>query len=93
VSASLAERVARQDADAKRASGCDADDHRRVALTSVPKGLSARELDAVQRDLLRALLATDLGRVPDGLPPHAPRRKRGHPVQWKMGPCRCRSCR
>jgi hypothetical protein len=39
--------------------------------TSVPKGLSARELDAAQRDLLRALLATYLGRVPDGLPPHA----------------------
>jgi len=33
----------------------------------VPKGLPARDLDAGQRDLLRALLATYLGRVPEGL--------------------------
>jgi hypothetical protein len=67
----LAERIARMDADAERASGYDADDYRRLALTSAPKGLPAQELDAGQRDLLRALLATYLGRVPDGLSPLA----------------------
>ena len=65
----LVERLARMDADAERASGYDAGDYRRVALTSVPKGLPARELDAGQRDLLRALLAAYLGRVPGGLSP------------------------
>ena len=67
----LAERIARMDADAEQASGYDADDYRRLALTSSPKGLPAQELDAGQRDLLRALLATCLGRVPDGLSPLA----------------------
>src|SRR2546426_9333818 len=38
-------------------------DHERLALTCVPKGLPARDLDAGQRDLLRALLATYLGRA------------------------------
>ena len=46
-------------------------DYQRTALSSVPKGLPARELDAGQRDLLRALLATYTGRVPDGLSPQA----------------------
>jgi hypothetical protein len=63
----LAQRIARMDADAERASGYDAGDYRRLALTSAPKGLPARDLDAGQRDLLHALLATYLGRVPDGL--------------------------
>jgi hypothetical protein len=67
----LAERIARQDADTERASGYNAGDHERLALTGVPKGLSARDLDVGQRDLLRALLATYLGRVPDGLSPQA----------------------
>jgi len=65
----LVERLSRMDADAERASGYDGGDYRRVALTSVPKGLPARELDAGQRDLLRALLAAYLGRVPGGLSP------------------------
>ena len=67
----LAGRVARMDADAERASGYDAGDYQRLALTSVPKGLPARELGAEQRPLLRALLAAYLGRVPDGLSPQA----------------------
>jgi Protein of unknown function (DUF3500) len=67
----LAERVAQMDAAAERASGYDAGDYQRLALTSVPKGLPARELGAQQRDLLRALLATYLGRVPGGLSPQA----------------------
>ena len=67
----LAERIAQIDADGERASGYDADDFRKVALTTAPKGLPATELDAGQRDLLRALLAAYLGRVPDGLSPLA----------------------
>ncbi|MGZ4435936.1 MAG: DUF3500 domain-containing protein [Trebonia sp.] len=67
----LAERVTQMGDGAERASGYDASDHQRVALTSAPKGLPARELDTGQRDLLRALLATYLGRVPDGLSPQA----------------------
>jgi hypothetical protein len=67
----LAERIAGMDAAAERASGYDAGDYRRLALTSAPKGLPAQELDAGQRHLLRALLATYLGRVPDGLSPLA----------------------
>ena len=67
----LVERLARMDADGELANGYDAGDYRRVALTSAPKGLPALELDAGQRDLLRRLLATYLGRVPDGLSPQA----------------------
>ena len=65
----LDELVTRLGDGAERASGYDAADHQRVALTSVPKGLPARELDATQRAGLRALLAAYLGRVPDGLSP------------------------
>jgi Protein of unknown function (DUF3500) len=67
----LVERVARMDADNEQASGYDAEDYQRLALTSVPKGLAARDLDGGQRDLLRALLGVYLGRVPDGLSPQA----------------------
>jgi hypothetical protein len=66
----LAERIAQADAAAEQANGYDAGDYRRLALTTVPKGLPARDLDAGQRELLRSLLATYLGRVPDGLSPH-----------------------
>jgi len=57
----VVERLSRMDAGAEQASGYDADDYLRVALTSVPKGLPARELDTEQRNLLRALLATYQG--------------------------------
>jgi hypothetical protein len=67
----LADRVTQMGDGAELASGYDADDYQRTALSCVPKGLPARELDAGQRDLLRALLATYLGRVPDGLSPQA----------------------
>ena len=67
----LVDRIARMDALGERASGYDDADYRRLALTltGAPKGLPARDLDAGQRDLLRALLATYLGRVPDRLSP------------------------
>lgn len=65
----LADRVTRMDDSAEQASGYAAGDHRRLALTGDPKGIPARDLDAGQRDLLRALLAAYLGRVPDGLSP------------------------
>lgn len=53
------------------ASGLDGDDHRAVALTAAPRGLPAAELDTAQRELLRALLGTYLGRVPDPVSPLA----------------------
>jgi hypothetical protein len=65
----LAERIARMDADGEAASGYDSGDYQRLALTSAPKGLPARDLDGGQRDLLRALLGAYLGRVPEGLSP------------------------
>ncbi len=65
----LTERITQMGDGAELASGYDAGDHRRVALTTVPKGLPARELDAAQRGLLRALLATYLERVPHALSP------------------------
>jgi Protein of unknown function (DUF3500) len=40
-------------------------DHRAIALTATPKGVPAGELDAAQRELLRTLLGSYLGRVPD----------------------------
>ncbi|MGQ0576728.1 MAG: DUF3500 domain-containing protein [Pseudonocardia sp.] len=49
--------------------GLDAADHRRIALTAAPKGLPGAALDAGQRELLHALLATYLDRVPDPLSP------------------------
>jgi Protein of unknown function (DUF3500) len=67
----LAQRIGQMDAEGERASGYDAADYQRLALTleGEPKGLAAREMDGGQRDLLRALLAAYLGRVPDGLSP------------------------
>jgi Protein of unknown function (DUF3500) len=65
----LLEKVTAMGDGAELASGYDAADHERVALTSAAKGLPAAGLDAGQREMLRALLATYLGRVPDGLAP------------------------
>ena len=65
----LAERVASIDTTNEAESGYGPDDYRRLALTSVPQGLPASELGAGQREVLRALLGTYLGRVPDGLSP------------------------
>ena len=45
----LATSIAELDAGNETATGYGAGDHRRLALTTVPKGLPARELDAGQR--------------------------------------------
>jgi hypothetical protein len=51
------------------AAGFSAEDHRAVEYTPTPKGVAGKELDGGQRELLRALLATYLDRVPEGLSP------------------------
>ncbi|HTQ94157.1 MAG TPA: DUF3500 domain-containing protein [Streptosporangiaceae bacterium] len=65
----LLDRVTKMGDGAERASGYDAADHQQLALSRAPKGVAAAEFGAGQRDLLRALLATYLERVPDGLAP------------------------
>ncbi len=65
----LDDQVTRIGDRAEEATGYEDADRRRLALTRAPKGLPARELNAGQRDVLRALLAAYLGRVPDGLSP------------------------
>lgn len=47
-------------------------DHAALSYTEAPKGVPAAELGAEQREMLRALLATYLDRVPPGVSP-APR--------------------
>lgn len=49
------------------ASGLDAADHAAIALSTTPKGVPGGALDSGQRELLRGLLGTYLGRVPEGL--------------------------
>jgi hypothetical protein len=65
----LAKRVAEIDAVNEAGSGYDADDHRRLALTDAPQGLPASELGTGSRAVLRALLGSYFGRVPEGLSP------------------------
>lgn len=45
------------------------DDHRAVEYTTAPKGVAGTELDAGQREVLRLLLDTYFGRVPDEVAP------------------------
>jgi hypothetical protein len=63
----LAARLDAMSGTAEAAAGLGPEDHRRLALTTAPKGLPGSALDAAQRELLRALVAAYVGRVPDGL--------------------------
>ncbi|WP_198955029.1 DUF3500 domain-containing protein [Kineosporia sp. R_H_3] len=51
------------------AAGFEEADLRAVEYTSVPKGVAVADLDAEQKDLVRALLGTYFGRVPDAVAP------------------------
>jgi hypothetical protein len=53
------------------AAGYGEDDHAALQYTVEPKGVPGAELDAEQRELLRALLGTYLGRVPEEVTPLA----------------------
>ena len=63
----LIDRLAGMTTRAEEASGYGAEEHRRLALTTRPKGVPGSELDASQRELLTVLLSAYTGRVPDGL--------------------------
>lgn len=47
------------------------EDHAVVEYTTTPKGVAGADLDAGQRDVLRALLGTYFDRVPEGVSPTA----------------------
>ena len=51
------------------AAGYGEADHRALEYTARPKGVPAADLRAGQRDVLRALLGTYFGRVPEGVSP------------------------
>lgn len=63
------EQATMQARSAQLTAGMTPGEHRTIALTAAPKGLPATELDAAQRELLRALLGTYLGRVPEPVSP------------------------
>jgi hypothetical protein len=46
-------------------------DHQAIAYSAAPKGVPGSELNCGQRDLLRSLLGTYFGRVPEGVSPLA----------------------
>jgi hypothetical protein len=54
---------------ASPATGMRGADQEAVSITPEPKGVPGAELDVAQRELLRALLATYLDRVPEGVSP------------------------
>jgi hypothetical protein len=51
--------------------GITSDEHRTLAYTRAPKGIAGRDLDSSQRELLRLLLGTYFGRVPESVSPLA----------------------
>jgi Protein of unknown function (DUF3500) len=53
------------------AAGYAGADHEAVAYSAAPKGVPGSKLDSGQRDLLRALLGTYFGRVPESVSPMA----------------------
>lgn len=63
----LIDRVQLMDQRAEAASGYTPQDHAQVALTDEPRGVAGKELDEGQRDLLRTLLRTYVGRAPETL--------------------------
>jgi hypothetical protein len=63
----LRDRVEGMSAKAEEASGYGGAEHRRLALSTQPKGVPGSALDAGQRELLAVLLSAYTGRVPDGL--------------------------
>jgi Protein of unknown function (DUF3500) len=63
----LRDRVEAMTAAAEAATGYGPEEHRRLALTSRPRGVPGSALDAGQRELLAALLSAYRGRVLDGL--------------------------
>ncbi|MEU1387233.1 MULTISPECIES: DUF3500 domain-containing protein [unclassified Nonomuraea] len=63
----LDELVNEIDRQAETSSGYTEADHARVAITIPPQGVSARDLDAEQRHLLRRLLSRYTGRAPHDL--------------------------
>jgi hypothetical protein len=65
----LAERIAAIDIANETPTKYDAADYELMALTDTPKGLPARDMGAGDREILRALLGTYFGRVPNGLGP------------------------
>ena len=67
----LAARVAAADEANEKPTGYGPADYELMALSDVPKGLPARDMSAGDREILRALLGTYFGRVPDGLGPAA----------------------
>ena len=63
----LGDRIEAIQAEAERAAGLRAEHLDALSWSGTPKGLSASGLDASQRDVLRALLAVYLERLPDDL--------------------------
>jgi Protein of unknown function (DUF3500) len=51
--------------------GLTSSEHHTLAYTRTPKGIPGRDLDGPQRELLRLLLGTYFGRVPDSVSPLA----------------------
>jgi Protein of unknown function (DUF3500) len=65
----LAALVTRVSDAAEAAAGLTEDNHERLALTDVPKGLAGADLTNPQKELLETLVSTYTGRVPTALAP------------------------
>jgi hypothetical protein len=63
----LVDRITGMTERAEAASGYGAADHRRLALTSRPKGVPGADLDGDRRALLGRLVESHVGRAPEGL--------------------------
>jgi hypothetical protein len=65
----LRDALVEMSAQAEEAAGLGSADHEVLALTARPKGLPGARLDDRQRELLRAVIETYIGRVPEDLRP------------------------